>query len=61
MKTSAGKLEDIIKKEKTVVFTSEHKEKLRKARLGKKHSEETKKAISESVKKDWKFWKGGVG
>ena len=53
------KLEEIIK-EKTVVFTPEHKEKLRKARLGKKHSEKTKKAISDSVKKDWHFWKGGA-
>lgn len=44
-----------MEKEKVVIFTPEHKEKLRNARLGKKHSEETKKAISESVKKNWKM------
>lgn len=54
--TKTEKLEEVIK-DKVVIFTSEHKEKLRKARLGKKHSEETKKAISDSVKKDWELWR----
>lgn len=38
---------------KPYVFTAEHKENLRLARLGKKHPESVKKAIGESVKKSW--------
>lgn len=37
----------------TYTFTEEHRENLRLARLGKRHSEETKRKISESNKRVW--------
>lgn len=37
--------------------TEETKEKIRLARLGKKHTEEEKKAISEGMKRKWYFRK----
>ena len=37
--------------------TEETKEKIRKARLGKKHSDETKRAISNGMKRKWRLRK----
>lgn len=37
--------------------TLEAKEKIRKAKLGKKHSDETKKAISNGMKRKWRLRK----
>ena len=41
------------KKAKNKTFTPEHREKLRQANLGKKHTEEWKKSNSERMKKQW--------